>query len=277
MQPPPALSPETLAAQALGEVDPDRGPRAGDQSVDQLRAVPTAPTRRARLHQGRQPDLRSRRAAARHAGGRRGACACSPPERPRRPLSSSRCSRRSRPGGQGPVLGGPQVAGRVRPDLGARRRVRRHHRPRRCGGGDPPWSHAARCGWRRRPTRPGRSPTWPRSPARARAPDVRVAVDNTVATPVLTRPIEFGRRPRGALGHQVPQRPQRRPGRRGGHGAAGSVLGADPVLAPQRRRRRRARSRRGCCNAACARCSCACAAPPRPPSRSPATSTGTPR
>src|SRR5262249_57170711 len=47
------------------------------------------------------------------------------------------------------------------------------------------------CGWKHRPTRCGISPIWPGSP-RSRMADVRVVADNTVATPVLTRPIELG-------------------------------------------------------------------------------------
>ena len=77
MQPPPPLSPETLAAQALGDVDPvSGGADAGDQPVHQLRAaagrlLPAGP----RLHARRQPDLRARRAPAGRAGRAGGACA----------------------------------------------------------------------------------------------------------------------------------------------------------------------------------------------------------
>ena len=42
-----------------------------------------------------------------------------------------------------------------------------------------------------------------------------VAVDNTFATPIIQRPLELGRRCRGALGHQVPGRALGRGGRRG--------------------------------------------------------------
>ena len=48
--------------------------------------------------------------------------------------------------------------------------------------------------------------------------------------------VRVRRRPGDPLGHQVPQRARRRAGRRGAGRPPGSVLGADPVLAPQRRR-----------------------------------------
>ena len=98
---------------------------------------------------------------------------------------------------------------------------------------------------------------------------VRVAVDNTVATPVLTRPFEHGAdlvvhsASKYLNGHgdvlagAVLSRPAAtRSGNGSGPGAA------TPAPCP-------ARSRRGCCSAACARCSCACTAPrtPRWPSR----------
>ena len=63
----------------------------------------------------------------------------------------------------------------------------------------------------------------------------RLVVDNTFATPYLQQPLAPGRRPGGALHHQVPGRPQRRRRRLRGHqrrrpGRAGGVL-------PERRRR----------------------------------------
>src|SRR5487761_1747733 len=97
---------------------------------------------------------------------------------------------------------------------------------------------------------------------------MRVAVDNTVATPVLTRPFEHGA---DLVVHSASKYLN-------GHGdvLAGAVLSArrDPSRSGSgpgaaTRARCRDRSRRGCCNAACAPCSCGCTAPRRPRWRSP--------
>ena len=53
-----------------------------------------------------------------------------------------------------------------------------------------------------------------------------LAVDSTVATPVLTRPHRTRRRHRHACRHQVPQRPQRPDRRRAGHARATTTSGS---------------------------------------------------
>ena len=53
------------------------------------------------------------------------------------------------------------------------------------------------------------SPTSRGAAALAHAHDIRLAVDNTFASPSLQRPIALRRRPRGAQHDEVPQRPQR--------------------------------------------------------------------
>ena len=110
----------------------------------------------------------------------------------------------------------------------------------------------------------------------AHAARVRVAVDNTVATPVLTRPFELGA---DLVVHSASKYLN-------GHGdvLAGAVLSArrDPFWERIRSWRRtparcQGRSRRGCCSAACAPCSCACIAHRRPRWPSPRTLPGIPR
>ena len=68
----------------------------------------------------------------------------------------------------------------------------------------------------------------------ARRQGVLLGVDNTFATPVLTRPLGIGRRHRDALGHKVPGRPQRPAGRGLGGGRPAVVRPA--VLHPERDR-----------------------------------------
>ena len=101
--------------------------------------------------------------------------------------------------------------------------------PRRSGPAGPGCS-----GWRRRPTRCGRSPTWPPSASSRTRPGPGRRGQHgghAGADPA----VRVRRRPGGALGHQVPQRARRRAGRRRAGRPPGSVLGTDPVLAPQRR------------------------------------------
>jgi cystathionine beta-lyase/cystathionine gamma-synthase len=103
----------------------------------------------------------------------------------------------------------------------------------------------------------------------AHAAGVRVAVDNTVATPVLTRPFEHGA---DLVVHSAstatcwPARCFPPAGTRSGSGSGPG--GATPARCP-------ARSSHGCCSAACAPCSCECTRPRTPPWRSPRTSPGT--
>jgi hypothetical protein len=141
---------------------------------------------------------------------------------------------------------------------------------------DAPWSHAAPVAIDAR--QPDGITDLAAIAKLAHAADVRVVVDNTVATPVLTRPIEFGA---DLVVHSATKYLN-------GHSdvLAGAVITArpDPFWERIRSWRRDATpalssgpSRRGYCNGGCERCSSACGVPPRPPSRSPATSTGTPR
>ena len=64
-------------------------------------------------------------------------------------------------------------------------------------------------------------------------------VDNTFATPLLVRPLELGAQLQRAQRHQVPGRPRRRAGRRGGHRSASTYdslrtlsRAIGPVLGP---------------------------------------------
>ncbi len=86
------------------------------------------------------------------------------------------------------------------------------------------------------PTRCGTSPTWRRSASlRGIAAGAWVAVDNTVATPVLTRPFEHGA---DLVMHSATKYLNGcdvLAWLRGAFGPQGPVLGADQVLAPQRR------------------------------------------
>jgi cystathionine gamma-synthase len=93
----------------------------------------------------------------------------------------------------------------------------------------------------------------------AHAADVRVAVDGTVATPVLTRP---------ATATSWPGRSSARVAIRSASGSGRG--GATPAACS-------ARSRRGCSSGACGPCSSGCAARPRVPWPSPVTSMGTRR
>ena len=91
-------------------------------------------------------------------------------------------------------------------------------------------------GRRRRRTRCGRSPTWPPS-ARSPIPPGCGWPSTTRWRPGAHPAVGARRRHSRALGHQVPQRAQRRAGGRGADRPPRPVLGADPVLAAQRRRR----------------------------------------
>ena len=143
-------------------------------------------------------------------------------------------ARRSRAGLPGAVLGGAQVAGRVRADLGPGRGVHRHHRPGRGGRRDPARPHpAAVAGDPGEPDvgghRPGRSL---RAGARGRGPG---SGGQYGGDPGADPAVRARGGPGGALGQQVPQRARRRAGRRGPVRPPGPAVGADPVLAPQRR------------------------------------------
>jgi cystathionine gamma-synthase len=93
----------------------------------------------------------------------------------------------------------------------------------------------------------------------------RVAVDNTVATPVLTRPVEHGA---DLVVHSATKYLN-------GHSdvLAGAVLrtrsGSASGPGAATPARCRGRSRPGCCSGACGRCSCGCRVPARPPWPSP--------
>ncbi len=104
--------------------------------------------------------------------------------------------------------------------------------------------------------------------AAARERGVISVCDNTFATPLVQQPLSAGDRRRGALGHEVPQRPQRRdPGRHGDDGrtsGAGRCTSACPgpgcSAGPSP-----ARWRPGSRCAACAPSMCASSGPPRTP------------
>ena len=153
----------------------------------------TAPIGRPRLHPRRQPDLRDRRAACwPRWRGPAAPAPCSPPGWRPPPRSSSRCCRATTSWSPGCSTGG-------------------------CASGWPSsrspggwtWSSSTPPTSRRVASaiRPGRTRLlWVETPANpmweitdlagicamAHAAGVRVAVDNTVATPVLTRPLELG-------------------------------------------------------------------------------------
>ena len=92
-----------------------------------------------------------------------------------------------------------------------------------------------------------------------------VVVDNTFATPLLQRPLDARRRPRRALGDEVPRRAQRRADGRGGHPRRRAVRRAQGPARPARRDPRD-RSRPGSRCAACAPCTCGSSGPrPTPP------------
>ena len=161
-----SVSPETLAAQGLGEEDPVTGGLAPvinlstnyEQQPDG--SLPAGPG----LHPGRQPDLRACRAAAGRAGGRRAARArCSARGWRRPPRSSSRCCPAITCWSPGSCTGGCASGWPSSRSPGAwtwsspTPPILTRWRPR--SGRAAPGC----CGWRRRPTRCGRSPTWPPS------------------------------------------------------------------------------------------------------------------
>ena len=212
---------------------------AADQRFHQFRAggrrlVPSGP----RLHARRQPDLRAGRADAGHARRRRRRLH---PVRLRHGGGDRRlpgaAARRPCRGVAHALLGRPQMAGRVRPDLGPRRRIRRPVRPVdaakaaiRPG--------ATRLVWVETPA----NPTWEITDlsavcalahAAGRAGRRRQHGADARADPAD----RVWRRPRRAFRHQVSQRPQRRAGRRGPQRPQRSVLAAAPLVAADRRRR----------------------------------------
>jgi hypothetical protein len=114
-----SLSPADPGSAGAGRDGPGHGRRgAGDHHVHELRAAAgrQLPPRRG-LHTGRQPHLRARGAAAGHAG-RRQVRAVQLGHGGRHRGVPGAAARRPRAGLPGPVLGGAQVAGRVRAHLG---------------------------------------------------------------------------------------------------------------------------------------------------------------
>ena len=127
--------------------------------------------------------------------------------------------------------------------MGSSGRVRRDRRPRRrsrapCGPARPSSS-----GSRRPPIPSGPSRTSRARPRSPTGPEPGSRSTSTAASPVHTRPLALGRRPRDARGDQDPERPLGR-GRRGARRA-----GAGRALEPHRRgaqeRRRHPRALRG--------------------------------
>ena len=230
MQPPPPLSPETLAAQALGEVDPvSGGLTPGINPSTSYEQLPDGSYRQDRVYtRADNPTYETAEgllAALEGAG-----CACA--------LFASGMAAATAIF-QSLLPGDHVLVSRVL-YWG-------------CASGWPSSRSPGGWTWEFVDTgdhdvvssaiRPGRTRLlWVEAPASpmweitdlagicelAHAAGVRVAVDNTVATPVLTRPPRAGRRPGGPFRHQVPQRPQRRVGRCGADRPTGSLLGADP-------------------------------------------------
>ena len=272
----PEKHPATLAAQALGLDRPgDRrpGPAAPPRHHLPARSRQPVPPR-PQLRPRRQPDRRpaARRCSPRWKAARRRCC--SPPAWRRRRRSSG-----APPPGdhvvapQGHVLGPAPLARR---------------RPRRWGlavdfvdmtdlaalaAGDAARAHPAGL------DRDAREPAWAvtdiaAAAAIAHAAGARLAVDNTAATPVLTRPLALGADLvmhsatkylnghsdvlAGALVDRARRRVLAAPGSRLRARSGGAILGS--------------RSRPGCCCAACARSTCGSSAPAARRSASPSTS-----
>ena len=242
------VKPASIAAQALGWIDeqtraiappihtsttfirdPDNQYRSGriyardhNPTFDQAEAVLTA------LEGGHASLL----FASGHGRGHRGV----PGARAGRP--------RARP--QGDVLVAAQLAARLRTQWGLRVDVIDMAESRRRAARAAARRAPSSCGSRRPPIRCGRSPTSPRlATSRTRRAPL-VAVDSTVATPVLTPAADARRRHRHALRDEVSQRPLRRDRRHAddarGHARSGSASGRFA----RNRAGSSARSRRGC-------------------------------
>ena len=144
------------------------------------------------LQPDQQPDHRRAGAARRGAGGRRAALASAPARR----RSITRSLNLADRGGN--IVSVPQLYGtthtlfaHVLPSQGISVPVRRE-RPRRTHRAADRRRTRARCSARASAIRPATSATsrpWPRSRT---AHGVPLIVDNTVATPILLRPIEYG-------------------------------------------------------------------------------------
>ena len=264
MQPPPPLSPETLAAQALGDVDPVSGgltpginpstsyEQLPDGSYQQDRVYTRADNPTYEPAEGLLAALEGAGCdCALFASGMAAATAIFQSLLPATTCWSPGCSTggcaSGWPSSRSP--GGWTWSSWTPP-------IRRRE-------GRPSVRAAPGCyGSRRRQTPCGRSPISPASASWPMPPGSRVAVDNTVATPVLTRPLELGA---DLVVHSATKYLN-------GHSdvLAGAVLSArrDPFWQRIRSWRRtpapcRARSRPGCCRAACGPCSFAYTGPRR--------------
>ena len=268
--------PATLAAQALGRVDPrTRAIVPGiEPATTFLRDPDGGYALGPDLWARRQPDLRAGRGPAERARGRCGLAAV----RLGHGGGDWRCSRRWIPATtrscRAPCTGRCAPGWSSRPPAGGSRsswstRPTWTRSPPRCGPAGPAWS-----GSRRPPTPCGRSATSPAAAEIAHRAGARLAVDSTVATPVLTRPLALGAdlvmhsATKYLNGHSDVIAGTLTTARRRRAGGRGSRRSAPGRAASS------AASRRGCCCAACARCSCACAKAAARPSTSPSTSPG---
>ena len=168
-------------------------------------------------------------------------------------------ARRPRAGAEGDVLVAAQLADEFRHALGTARRVHRHDGPGRGAPRDPAWQDP-KLVWIETPANPLWSITDIAATCEiAHAAGAAVAVDSTVGTPVLTRPLELGA---DIVMHAATKYLN-------GHSdvIAGTLTTREDsalwqrIKCDSRATRRRARAVRGvaAARAACARCSRACA------------------